>query len=162
MLLLVSTMLVSLVWQAQAQDVGAEESVSDIATSFRGENADWGRGGGWPGRGPGRGPGYGGPGYGGPGYGGPGYGGPGNGGPGYPPPPPPPPRPEYRFESLYCGPYGGRYTQCFFDPRAVVNVEFAQQNSNSPCQFRVSYGVERDFVWVQNGCRATFRITRYY
>ena len=110
--------------------------------------------------GPRHGPGYGprpgprpGPGYG-PGYG-PGHG-PGHG------PYPPPPRGQYSYETIYCASLGGPYTQCNFDQRYVVNVEFAGQVSRTRCEYRRNFGIERGFVWVQDGCRAHFRVTRYY
>lgn len=172
-------LFLSLSLQSKAQETWNEQGDPNAAAgdSASLENAEAALGligrEGWfgPRHGPGFGPGFG-PGRGprpGPGYGpgpGPGHGprpGPGYGpGPGHGPYPPPPPRGQYSYETIYCASLGGPYTQCNFDQRYVVNVEFAGQVSRTRCEYRRNFGIERGFVWVQDGCRAHFRVTRYY
>lgn len=146
--------------QAQAQDAAIDgatdeltfDAAAELGTYDLDATLEMAR----PGR-PGHGPGWGpGPGYG-PGYG-PGWGpGPGHG---PQPPPPPPPAPEY--ETIYCGPNGGRYAECFFDPRGVRGVSLSRQVSHTQCIYGQNYGIYNDRVWVQNGCRAEFTIQRRF
>lgn len=105
----------------------------------------WGRPVPCPTRPPGGGPGYPGPGYPGPGYPGP--------GPGYPPP-------YQRYEEIYCESRDQRYAECYFNSRGVTAVTLVRQRSNSPCIAGQSFGIQRDRIWVNNGCRANFGIHR--
>lgn len=50
----------------------------------------------------------------------------------------------------------GRYRRCPIDGR-IVRARLVRQHSSSSC--RNEWGFDRDFIWVDNGCRATFEVT---
>jgi len=41
----------------------------------------------------------------------------------------------------------------------VINAELVNQRSNSPCELGRSWGYDGGRVWVDRGCRASFRVT---
>ncbi len=74
-----------------------------------------------------------------------------------PPPPPPPVVQENPYpDRIRCSSRHGRYRLCRVD--TGDGVELVKQHSRASC--RGNWGYNRDGVWVDNGCRATFRIKR--
>ena len=57
---------------------------------------------------------------------------------------------------LNCESAGYRYTYCPADTR--FGVELQTQKSSTPCIVNESWGYDGGGVWVDKGCRATFRI----
>jgi hypothetical protein len=94
--------------------------------------------------------------------------------PDFRPPPPhrrPPPRvrplpprwpePVRGYEYLTCESRDQRQRVCYFNPNWVRRVVFDTQHSRAACIPGRTYGIQRDRVWVDHGCRATFQIDRY-
>lgn len=52
---------------------------------------------------------------------------------------------NYRYQACYAG---GWVQQAY-----VVN-----KMSNAPCNYGNEWGINRDYIWVDRGCRATFRV----
>ncbi|MCB0347342.1 MAG: DUF3011 domain-containing protein [Bdellovibrionales bacterium] len=81
------------------------------------------------------------------------------------PPRRPPPRrwpdPVRGYEFITCESIDQRTDECYFNPRWVRRVTLDRQHSRAPCIAGRTYGIQRDSVWVTNGCRATFVIDRY-
>lgn len=75
------------------------------------------------------------------------------GGPGFPFPP----RPEPRSETVYCKSSDYRYASCAVNGR-IEAVRIERQHSDASCIEGQSYGVDRDYIWVNQGCEATFRV----
>lgn len=59
-------------------------------------------------------------------------------------------------ELLDCDSGGYRYTYCPAD--TGYGVELQRQRSNTPCVFGESWGYDDGGVWVDRGCRGTFRL----
>lgn len=57
---------------------------------------------------------------------------------------------------LNCESAGYKYTYCPADTR--FGVEIQTQKSSTPCVLNNSWGYDGGGVWVDKGCRATFRI----
>ena len=55
-----------------------------------------------------------------------------------------------------CESEDGRPSYCRVDTRGGVRLE--RQLSRAPCRYNVSWGYDRQGVWVRNGCRAEFRV----
>ncbi len=83
------------------------------------------------------------------GYGGGGHGGGGHGGGGYPPP---------RCENITCSSNGYAYNQCYASGR-VRDARVINQLSKTSCILGQTWGYDRDMIWVDHGCRATFEVT---
>jgi hypothetical protein len=54
-----------------------------------------------------------------------------------------------------------RYTECYFSPWRVRTVQLVQVHSSAACVPGRTYGVYRDRIWVDQGCRATFYVDRW-
>lgn len=64
---------------------------------------------------------------------------------------------EARTSFLVCESIGHNYKRCYSnEPIRRAHVE--QQLSSSDCHEGDSWGFDRDFIWVDDGCRARFRI----
>jgi hypothetical protein len=89
-------------------------------------------------------------------------------GPLYPPPtypvyPPPPTgggRPD--SEVVSCHSIDHRFSRCDVQIARKDSVHLISRDSRSPCEFGRDWGQDNTSLWVDNGCRATFRIERYY
>jgi hypothetical protein len=66
-------------------------------------------------------------------------------------------RPEPRSESIRCKSSDYRYASCGVRGR-IEAVRVERQHSNAACVEGRSFGFDRDYVWVDNGCEATFRV----
>lgn len=82
------------------------------------------------------------------------------------PPPhrPMPPRwpdPVRGYEYITCESHDHRLRECYFNPNWVRRVTLERQHSRAACIPGRTYGIQRDRVWVDQGCRATFQIDRY-
>lgn len=66
--------------------------------------------------------------------------------------------PSYRFT---CQSRNDRFTLC---PGGAIrgrgHVEIVRQLSRTPCRYGYSWGVDRNHVWVNHGCRAEFGVFR--
>ncbi|MFY2763864.1 DUF3011 domain-containing protein [Arenimonas sp. MALMAid1274] len=66
--------------------------------------------------------------------------------------------PDYTFE---CESRDDEYTRCTAGSiRGRGHVEIVRQLSKSQCRYGYSWGVERNQVWVDHGCRAEFGVYR--
>jgi hypothetical protein len=61
---------------------------------------------------------------------------------------------------LDCSSNGDRYQECYVNFR-VESVQVLEQHSSADCRADRTFGAGRDFVWVDRGCRGTFRIRGY-
>lgn len=68
-----------------------------------------------------------------------------------------PPRPEPRSEVVHCKSSDYRYASCGVRGR-IEAVRVERQHSNAACVEGRSFGFDRDFIWVDQGCEATFRV----
>ncbi len=59
---------------------------------------------------------------------------------------------EIRFGSV-----GGRYAHRPIDGE-VVDMRVVKKHSGAECRERISYGFDRNGIWVDRGCEATFRL----
>lgn len=80
--------------------------------------------------------------------------------PGRPPFPEPPRNPGY-VQYIRCESRDHRYNECWFSSRWVRSVRLVQQHSRANCIRGRDYGVTHRFIWVDNGCRATFAVRGY-
>lgn len=84
----------------------------------------------------------------------------------YVPPPaviaPPYPRGDTASQVVSCSSHDRRYTRCDVQLSDRDSVHLIQQESSAPCVQGRDWGKERGALWVSNGCRATFRVERYY
>jgi hypothetical protein len=78
-------------------------------------------------------------------------GGGGGGGGGYRPPPGPPPP-----QIITCSSNNGKRNWC--DVGGRRNITLNRQISGSPCIQGQTWGIDNRGVWVDNGCRADFRV----
>ena len=83
-----------------------------------------------------------------------GHGGGGHGG-GYPPPPPYNP---VRTTIVQCDSNLKLFNSCEVGGQ-IIDVQLVNQRSNSPCELGRSWGYDHSRVWVDRGCRASFRVT---
>lgn len=81
----------------------------------------------------------------------------------------PPPYPSYPHaggrpdsEVVSCHSSDHRFQRCNVQISAKDSVHLISRDSRSPCEFGRDWGQDRGSLWVDNGCRATFRIERYY
>lgn len=63
-----------------------------------------------------------------------------------------------RTRTLSCASEGNAYRRCPVDGR-VTRVRLRQRLSVADCDYRESWGWNRDSVWVDKGCRAEFEVT---
>jgi hypothetical protein len=59
---------------------------------------------------------------------------------------------------IVCESIGGREKSCGGNFGFIYGVDIENQLSSSPCDYNVSWGYDSRYVWVKNGCRATFRV----
>lgn len=86
---------------------------------------------------------------------------PGRPGHGRPPGPgrPGPRPPNHEEQVINCDSSGYNYNQCFVGGYGqIIDVQLMRQNSRSACDYGYSWGFDADSVWVDRGCRATFRV----
>jgi hypothetical protein len=67
--------------------------------------------------------------------------------------------PPYHGYSDYveCSSWSYRYAECFANGY-IRNAWVYRQNSRSSCSYGYSWGIIGNRLWVDNGCRATFRV----
>jgi hypothetical protein len=75
----------------------------------------------------------------------------GGGGGGYRPPPPPP-----QPQIITCSSNNGKRNWC--DTGGRRDIRLSRQISGSPCVQGNTWGVDNRGLWVDNGCRAEFRV----
>lgn len=80
----------------------------------------------------------------------------------YPPQPPPyyPPNDRYSTQDIQCESLNYGYNECRFDGYRVIQVYMVNRRSNSACDYGRTYGIGQDYIWVDQGCRAIFRVER--
>jgi hypothetical protein len=78
-----------------------------------------------------------------------------------PVPPRPLPIPERGWDEIICESRDQRHQVCSFNPRWVRDVYMDRQYSRAACIEGRTYGIRRDHVWVDRGCRARFIVDRY-
>ena len=61
--------------------------------------------------------------------------------------------------SVRCESIDYEYNECALDTRGGVTLE-VDVHSREYCRLERNWGIGRGFVWVDNGCRATFRSVR--
>jgi hypothetical protein len=59
--------------------------------------------------------------------------------------------------TIDCGSRDGRYGHCNVDTR-FGRPRLVRQNSDARCQEGYSWGVDRDGIWVDKGCRGIFSV----
>lgn len=64
--------------------------------------------------------------------------------------------PAFADYYLDCSSGGYRYTYCPADTR--FGVEISEQKSSTPCTLGSTWGYDAGGVWVDGGCRGTFRV----
>jgi hypothetical protein len=57
-------------------------------------------------------------------------------------------------QPAYCGSNDGRYARC--PAPNWRNAQLVAQKSNARCDYGQSWGFERGYIWVNNGCRGEF------
>lgn len=62
---------------------------------------------------------------------------------------------------ITCSSAGGNYTRCGADIRRGDRVVLRRQLSNAGCWEGNTWGYDRDGIWVTQGCRGVFEITRW-
>lgn len=65
-------------------------------------------------------------------------------------------KPTSAQTSVRCESINYEYNECRLDTRRGVTLE-VDVHSRQHCRLERNWGVGRGFVWVDNGCRATFR-----
>ena len=61
------------------------------------------------------------------------------------------------YPTIVCASKDGRPARCRTDFR-IESAEIDKRYSGSPCEYGRSWGFDHDEVWVDNGCRARFRV----
>jgi hypothetical protein len=56
-----------------------------------------------------------------------------------------------------CASVDGRRSVCNVNGR-ILKASLYNQSSNSPCTQGTSWGADETYIWVDKGCRATFRV----
>jgi hypothetical protein len=72
--------------------------------------------------------------------------------------------PDRRHRSpdiVTCQSRDGRYNECHFDSFRSRGVRIVEQHSRTACRYGRNWGYSWNRVWVDGGCRATFRVVRY-
>lgn len=62
---------------------------------------------------------------------------------------------------IRCESRSHRYNECWYWSRWAYRVRLVQVHSRAVCSRGYSYGWTNRFVWVDNGCRATFAVYGY-
>jgi hypothetical protein len=62
-------------------------------------------------------------------------------------------------QTVYCASDDGRRNYCAADTRGGVRL--VNQRSGSPCTRNRTWGVDRQGIWVDRGCRAEFEVSSY-
>lgn len=70
---------------------------------------------------------------------------------------PDPQQPGEVTKSILCESKNGRYNSCSTGGQ-ILDVILSSQHSVSECSQGTSYGVGRDYIWVDKGCRADFKV----
>lgn len=83
---------------------------------------------------------------------------------GYPPPHQPPYQPPHRGyeEVLSCASTGYRFNSCY--PASGLRIRYAQlerQDSRTQCVEGDTWGYDNNRIWVDKGCRGSFRLHTY-
>ena len=61
-----------------------------------------------------------------------------------------------------CESIGSRYNQCYIRNNfRARGIRLVDQHSRSSCRQGRDWGYNGNSIWVDNGCRATFRLVRY-
>ena len=60
---------------------------------------------------------------------------------------------RYFADTVRCESYGGRFRNCFVPTHGRVVLE---KRHNGRCRFGNGWGYDRNRIWVNNNCRATF------
>lgn len=60
-----------------------------------------------------------------------------------------------------CQSWDYQYATCYAGEN-IINVSVAQKHSNAGCIEGYSWGYSGNYIWVNNGCRATFRVESAY
>ena len=68
-------------------------------------------------------------------------------------------KPASAQTSVRCESIDFRYNECPLDTRHGVTLE-VDVHSRQYCRLEQNWGIGRGFVWVDDGCRATFRSIR--
>jgi hypothetical protein len=68
--------------------------------------------------------------------------------------------PRFRIAMLRCGSDGHRFNRCRVGA-PIRNVRLVRQESRSPCARGRTWGIERNSIWVSNGCRAVFEVSLF-
>ena len=68
-------------------------------------------------------------------------------------------KPASAQTSVRCESIDYEYNECPLDTRRGVTLE-VDVHSREYCRLERNWGIGRGFVWVDNGCRATFRSVR--
>lgn len=61
---------------------------------------------------------------------------------------------------IRCESWNYRYASCFTG-LFIDYVQLEQQHSNAPCILGATWGYDSNSIWVNQGCRATFRVYGY-
>jgi hypothetical protein len=61
-----------------------------------------------------------------------------------------------------CSSRDQRRAHCHAQVSQKDSVHLINRESHASCLQGRDWGVDRGTIWVDNGCRATFRIERYY
>lgn len=67
-----------------------------------------------------------------------------------------PRHPANAADTIVCASRDNRYNFCSINTRGGVRLE--ERLSNNPCEYKEDWGYERDGIWVDNGCRASFLV----
>lgn len=61
---------------------------------------------------------------------------------------------------IRCDSQDDKFRRCFIDHGSITDARLVDQRSNAECREGRSWGYDEDSVWVDRGCRGTFRV--YY
>ena len=62
-----------------------------------------------------------------------------------------------RTQNIRCSSNNFAYNTCYVDGR-IQDAMIVRQHSDSSCVEGRSWGYSSDYIWVDNGCRATFQV----
>jgi hypothetical protein len=62
---------------------------------------------------------------------------------------------------IRCESRDGRRNSCRIDNFRSRGVRIVDQHSNTTCRYGQNWGYSSNSIWVDDGCRATFRVVRY-
>jgi len=75
---------------------------------------------------------------------------------------PPPYRGDATSDVVHCSSEDQRFRRCDVRLSHRDSVHIIQRESRAECRHNRDWGTDRGAIWVDNGCRATFHIERYY